>query len=78
MRTIKMTTDDLNKLLAEAKKFKCFIIYDSDDNTDGEGVWHCDVELTNDPGNSYYDSAESLWSFDEVLTKKDKRDNIKA
>lgn len=29
-RTIKMTTDDLNKLLAEAKKFKHFIIYDSD------------------------------------------------
>lgn len=66
-RTIKMTTDDLNKLLAEAKKFKHFIIYDSDQNTDGEGVWHCDVELTNDLNNSYYDSAESLWSFDECI-----------
>lgn len=66
MRTIKMTTDDLNKLLAVAKKFKHFIIYDSDQNTDGEGVRHCDVELTNDLDNSYYDSAESVWSFDEV------------
>lgn len=65
MRTIKMTTDDLNKLLAEAKKFKHFIICDSDQNTDGEGVWHCDVELTNDLDNSYYDSAESMWSFEE-------------
>ena len=33
---------------------------------DGEGVWHCDVELTNDLDNSYYDTAESMWSFDEV------------
>lgn len=66
MRTIKMTTEDLKSLLDEARKYKYAIVYDSEINTDGEGVWHCDVELTDDKDNSYYDTAESVWSFDEV------------
>lgn len=65
-KTIRMTTDELNKLLAEAKRFKHFIIYDREDNVDGEGVWHCDVELTNDLNDSYYGSNDKLWSFDEA------------
>lgn len=65
-RTIKMTTEDLKSLLDEAQKYKYAIVYDSEINTDGEGVWHCDVELTNDLDNVYYDTAESMWSFDEA------------
>lgn len=37
-----------------------------EDYMNKQGVWHCDVELTNDLDNSYYDTAESVWSFDEV------------
>ena len=65
-RMIKMTTDNLKELLGQAQKYKHFIVYDGDDNTDGEDVWHCDVELADELEDIYYDTSREVWSFDEV------------
>lgn len=66
MRKIVMTTDDLVKLLQATKDYKHFIVYDGDYNTDGEGVWHCDVELTDTLDESYYDTSDEMFSFNEA------------
>lgn len=65
MKMIIMSTEDLAGMLDACKRYKDYIIYDSDDNTDGEGVWHCDVEFTDDIHDSHYDTAEEVWSFNE-------------
>lgn len=65
-RKIVIDTDDLKDMLCLAKDFKFAKVYDSDSNTDGEGVWHCDVEFFD----SYDDGGDPMvvdaYSFDEA------------
>lgn len=61
MRYITISTDDLDRLLELATNYP-YAVIDSDDNTDGEGVWHCDVEFYDEQGDE--DPIEN-WSFNE-------------
>lgn len=59
MRFITMTTQDLARLLELATQ-QPFAVIDSPMNTDGEGVWHCDVEFYDE----YTDETpEEVFSF---------------
>ena len=60
-RTITLTTENLKDLLNNAQKYKYFDINASDNNTDGEGVWHCDIEFYN-----VLENPEDVYSFDEL------------
>lgn len=62
MRFITMTTEDLERLLELAAQ-QPFAVIDSPMNTDGEGVWHCDVEFYDEQGDE--DPIEN-WSFNET------------
>lgn len=44
-----MTTQDLERLMELAATYP-YAVIDSVDNTDGEGVWHCDVEFYDEQG----------------------------
>lgn len=59
MRYITITTDDLDRLLELATNYP-YAVIDSNDNTDGEGVWHCDVEFYDEYGD---ETPEEVFSF---------------
>lgn len=59
MRFITMTTQDLARLLELAAQ-QPFAVIDSPMNTDGEGVWHCDVEFYDEEGD---ETPEEVFSF---------------
>ena len=61
-RYIKIATDDLRQLLRYAQQYD-FAVYDSYDNKDGEGVWHCDVEFYDEQGD---ETPEDVFSFNET------------
>ena len=67
-RKIVMTCDDLARLLTAVKEYKYWYLYDGQQNTDGEGVWHADVWLSNNIklGESDWGEGEDNFSFDEV------------
>lgn len=46
---IAIATDDLKRLLELSAQYP-FAVIDSDDNTDGESKWHCDVEYYDEQG----------------------------
>lgn len=46
---ITIATDDLARLLELSAQYP-FAVIDSDDNTDGESKWHCDVEYYDEQG----------------------------
>lgn len=62
-KTIQMTTDELNELLKAARKYRYYYIYDSEQNRDGQGDWHCDVWLDDENG---WGDGEENFSFNEV------------
>lgn len=67
-KTIQMTTDALKELLKAARKYRYYYIYDSEQNRDGQGEWHCDVWLDDEnklDENGWGDGEESF-SFDEA------------
>lgn len=66
-RYITMTTDELTQLLVKAQEYRYFWVFDSDDNRDGQGEWHYDVEFSDEVLNkdSWGDGEESF-SFDEI------------
>lgn len=72
-RLIVMTCDDLAHLLACAKEYKYYYQFDSDQNRDGQGEWHCDVEFSDEPltEDSWGDGDEK-WSFDSLDNHLDK------
>ena len=59
MRFITMTTEDLGRLLELAAQ-QPFAVIDSPTNTDGEGIWHCDVEFYDEQGD---ETPEEVFSF---------------
>jgi len=62
MRYITISTEDLKDMLqvatSVAKAGKSYEVCVSDDNTDGEGKWHADVD---------FDNGAWVWSFNETL-----------
>lgn len=68
-RYITMTTDELTQLLVKAQEYKYFWVFDSDDNRDGQGEWHCDVEFSDEVlGKDSWGDGEESFSFDEMLS----------
>ena len=70
-RKIVIDTDDLKDILDLAQNYLHTTVYDSDTNTDGEGIWHCDVIFYNglDDGGDPIIAEE--YSFDEHRDKLD-------
>lgn len=76
---ILLTTNDVKKLLALAGNptLRANEVIDSEDNTDGEGKWHCDVKFyvheedaeTDNPAEAFsFDSAQTLGELIEART----------
>ncbi len=65
MKKIVISTGDLKRLLELAAQYP-FAVIDSKDNTDGESVWHCDVEFYDEPGD---ENPIELFSFDREPTE---------
>lgn len=63
---IVMDTKDLRALLKFRKQYKYCQVFDSGDNTDGEGIWHCDVHFGNDPEALKDGDGEEVYSFNSV------------
>lgn len=68
VKKIEMTTEQLKGLLEVAHKYKYYYVYDSEQNRDGQGEWHCDVFLDNEVelGADGWGDGEEYWSFNEV------------
>lgn len=72
-RLIVMSCDDLAHLLALAKEYKYYYQFDSDQNRDGQGEWHCDVEFSDEPlTEDSWGDGEEKWSFDSLDNHLDK------
>lgn len=67
MKKIVISTSDLKRLLELAAQYP-FAVIDSNDNTDGESVWHCDVEFYDEPGD---ENPIELFSFDKAPTERE-------
>ncbi len=67
---ILMTTNDLKKLLALAGNptLRFNEVIDSEDNTDGEGKWHCDVNFYVNEEDAEVDNPAEAFSFDSAQT----------
>lgn len=67
---ILMTTDDLKKLLSLAANptLRAHEVIDSEDNTDGEGTWHCDVNFYVHEEDVEADNPAEAFSFDTAQT----------
>ena len=62
MKYITIATQDLRRLLELAAQ-QPFAVIDGNDNTDGESVWHCDVEFYDEQGD---ETPEDVFSFNET------------
>lgn len=64
---IVMKVSDLRRLLNDVKRYKHYYIYASDQNRDGQGEWHCDIEVGNEPlGEDGWGDGDEHWSFDSL------------
>ena len=63
---IVMDTKDLRDMLNFRKQYEYCAVFDSGDNTDGEGVWHCDVQFGNDPDSLKDGNGDEVYSFNSV------------
>lgn len=63
---IVMDTKDLRDMLKFRKQYKYCQVFDSGDNTDGEGIWHCDVHFGDDPETLKDGSGDEVYSFNSV------------
>lgn len=71
--TIVMKVSDLRRLLNDIKRYEHYYIYASDQNRDGQGEWHCDIEVGNEPlGQDGWGDGEEHWSFDNLENHLDK------
>ena len=69
---IVMDTKDLRDILNFRKQYDYCAVFDSGDNTDGEGVWHCDVHFGNDPDALKDGDGEEVYSFDSIYNDHSK------
>ena len=76
---IVMKVSDLRILLNEIRLWKHYYIFASDQNRDGQGEWHCDIEMGDEPldENSWGD-GEAHWSFDSLENHMAKFGNREA
>lgn len=72
---IVMKTSDLNELLKQAQRYRYYYVYDSEQNTDGQGEWHCDVWLSDEYklGEGDWGEGEDIFSFDEATEENIKK-----
>ena len=74
---ITMKVSDLRRLLNDIKRYEHYYIYASDQNRDGQGEWHCDIDISNEPlDENGWGDGEERWSFDSLenhITKLGKR-----
>lgn len=74
---IVMKVSDLRRLLNDIKRYEHYYIYASDQNRDGQGEWHCDIDISNEPlDENGWGDGEERWSFDSLenhITKFGKR-----
>ena len=64
---IVMKVSDLRRLLNDIKRYEHYYIYASDQNRDGQGEWHCDIEVGNEPlGEDGWGDGDEHWSFDSL------------
>lgn len=74
---IVIDTKDLRALLKHRKEYEYCKVFDSGDNTDGEGIWHCDVVFDDDPDKCKDGDGKEVYSFDSVYNYhgKDRYEN---
>lgn len=74
---IVIDTKDLRAMLKFRKEYDYCIVFDSGDNTDGEGIWHCDVHFGNDLDSLKNGDGDEVYSFDSVYNYhgKDRYEN---
>lgn len=64
---ITMKVSDLRRLLNDIKRYEHYYVYASDQNRDGQGEWHCDIEVGNEPlDENGWGDGEEHWSFDSL------------
>lgn len=64
---IVMKVSDLRGLLNDIKRFEHYYIFSSDQNRDGQGEWHCDIEVSNERlDQDSWGDGEEHWSFDSM------------
>lgn len=64
-RKIIIDTDELKTLLDLAQKYECVKVYDGNTNTDGEGIWHCDLYFADTADRIIEDDPAENYSFNE-------------
>lgn len=69
---IMMDTKDLRDILKLRKQYKYCQVFDSGDNTDSDGVWHCDVHFGDDPDALKDGDGEEVYSFDSIYNDHSK------
>lgn len=67
---IVIDTKDLRALLKYRKEYDYCQVFDSGDNTDGEGIWHCDVLFGNDPEALKDGDGDEVYSFNSIYNEK--------
>lgn len=67
---IVIDTKDLRDMLKHRKNYQYCRVVDSGDNTDGEGVWHCDVYFGDDADAVQDGNGEEVYSFDSIYNIK--------
>lgn len=63
---IVMDTKDLRAMLKFRKEYDYCVMFDGGDNTDGEGIWHCDVHFGNDLDSLKDGDGDEVYSFNSV------------
>ena len=64
---IVMKVSDIRRLLNDIKRYEHYYVYASDQNRDGQGEWHCDIEVGNEPlDENGWGDGEEHWSFDSL------------
>lgn len=65
MKYITISTQDLKRLMELARAYE-YAVFDGNDNTDGEGVWHCRVDFyENFPEDVDNDDPFEVFEFNE-------------
>ena len=76
---IVMKVSDLRRLLNDIKRYEHYYIYASDQNRDGQGEWHCDIEVGTGPlGEDGWGDGDEHWSFDSLENHMAKFGNREA
>lgn len=67
---IVMDTKDLRAMLKHRKDYEYCKVVDSGDNTDGEGIWHCDVYFGNDIEAVKDGNGDEVYSFNSIYNER--------